>query len=262
MKKKIKMLLMVLVSLSVFFVTGSVSFAYDGDFNELPRLTDGTEYDNIENDKKGYFSGAREATEEDIIESLSQPKKNELEFEEVNKIPTKSGWYFLNDIGTSFTYYGQEKKYTCGPACVKMALKYLTGITYSELTIENACNTSSQTGTLLSNMKTYINSEQNINTYYNQYLADLTTMKNNLFSGIVTYDAPPIIGVKELGTWGFPYELEKHFVLVYGVKDDKSEMAIADPWAGFKNEYNHSTYSIFAGNLHLAYSQNNLGYMY
>ena len=33
MKKKIKMLLMVLVSLSVFFVTGSVSFAYDGDFN-------------------------------------------------------------------------------------------------------------------------------------------------------------------------------------------------------------------------------------
>ena len=52
MKKKIKMLLMVLVSLSVFFVTGSVSFAYDGDFNELPRLTDGTEYDNIENDKK------------------------------------------------------------------------------------------------------------------------------------------------------------------------------------------------------------------
>jgi hypothetical protein len=266
MNQKFKKLLAVAMIGMTIFANVTAFTTFEGDFEDIPKPVDGTDYSRIDNsgEKYGYIpQGIIEASDEDIKNSLLQIPKEDSSSAIYEKEPNeRATWYMLSNIGSNFTYYGQEQANTCGPACVKMALKYLTGTAYSEATIATGCGTT-PTGTPIGNMCTYINSMQTVNAYYFQYSANLTTMQNNLFSGIVTYDAPPIIGVTEKTVYTFPYNSTSgHAVLIYGVKSDKSEMAIADPWAGYLGDYSNAFYSVGAGNLHLAYSVTYYGYMY
>ena len=159
---------------------------------------DGTDYAEVTKeiayDYQG-FSGAKEARDTDILESIRNPDKSDVSAHNSFKVLTRASWYQLDNM-SPFIYFAQEKYYSCGPACVKMALRYIKGVTYAELTIRSGCNTTTS-GTYLSNMKTYINSKQNSNTYITKYGVAKSTMKNNLYTGIVTYDSPPIMGLKE-----------------------------------------------------------------
>lgn len=228
-------------------------------------IVDGTEYSQVERDEiiRPGFSGGAKPTEEDILDSLNQlPKVPPTGTEnKQNEIINRTTWIDLDNI-SEFNYYSQLKTYTCGPACLRMAIRYL----YSWLTesyIAEQCQTDPQTGTTLANMKNFINGYFGYNMYYSVYNADSTTLKNNLYSGVVTYMQPPIVGLEESTNDGWPFNLDAHYIIVYSVRDDKEAVKLADPWAGFSSsfspykQYMMSTDAVFAG-----YDSAGIGYMY
>ena len=90
-------------------------------------------------------------------------------------------------------------------------------------------------------------------------------MKNCLYSGVVTYDAPPIIGMAFSSNDGWLYSSGGHFMSVYGAMSDKSEFALADPWIGYSNSGlsgNSWSYSKSATDIFNAYNSVNIGLMY
>ena len=232
--------------------------------DKIAEPIDGTDYTEIDQDKstiKEGFSGARAATEKDIAESKYQASHKDKISAEKEESSIRASWYQLDNMG-SFYYYPQAKNYSCGAACVRTALRYLTGMNYSEAAIRAGCNTTTN-GTFLVDMKRYINSMQSANTYVLKLNASKTTMKIDLFSGIVTWDAPPIIGLEETTSGGWPFNLSAHFVTIYSVKSDKSEVAIADPWAGYvSSTSSYRWYAMSTDDVYTGYNAANCGYMY
>jgi hypothetical protein len=226
-------------------------------------ITDGTEYSQIVygNQEFGYSNGgALEAREQDIIASLFQESKKPL-FEMTPISPTRDGWYQIPNL-SNFVYYGQLQYYTCGPACVKMGIKYLSGNAIAESVVASGCNTTTN-GTYLYDMKNYINSMQSSNIYTAQYGATKSTMKTCLYNGIVFYVAPPVVGLHESTLTGWPYDLNAHFVVVYSIKDDQSSVKIADPWGGYvSSSSSGKLYTVSTDMMYTAYSTVNLGLMY
>jgi len=113
-------------------------------------------------------------------------------------------------------------------------LRYLNGSAPTQDTIAVGCKTTSTAGTYISDMVTYINSMQSKNRYTSKYQANSTNMSSYLYSGIVSYGAPPIIGMAFSSSNGWLYSSGGHFMSVYGAKSDKSEFALADPWIGYE----------------------------
>lgn len=236
-----------------------------------PVPVDGTDYTLIRSNSEAMessgssnrisgFSGAREATAEQIAESAKQVDKN-LEISDsviVQKAAAAATWSTL----PSFVYYAQEVNYSCGPACVKMALKYLTGSTYAESTIRTGTSTTSS-GTYLSDMVTYINTQQSKNTYTSVYGASKSSLQISLYNGIVYWDSPPTVGLRESTSNGWAFNLSSHFVTVYSVMSDYSNVSLCDPWAGYVSStssykfVNKSTDDVYTG-----YNAVNVGYMY
>ncbi|MEG0615233.1 MAG: C39 family peptidase [Oscillospiraceae bacterium] len=214
------------------------------------------------NQIKPKYIGAIEATEEEIAASKNQKKTNtELEKAHLaERMNAPFSWHQLSPM-SSFVYYPQETNYTCGPASLRMALNFLTGINYPESTLSTCCGTSTA-GTSLTKMAECINSKQSKNGYVARYGETKETMKDNIYSGIVTNNAPPIIGVKETRSSGWPFDLEKHFIVVHSVTSDESEVGVADSWSGFKGDYTHISYDISTDDLFLGYDEYNIGYMY
>ena len=177
------------------------------------------------------------------------------------------GWLYA--MGGNW-YFAQETNYSCAPACVRMALKRITGTTYSESTIRTGCNTSPSYGTYTSDMATYINSilvDYDDEYYYLvSYTNSLTTMKSNLYFGIAQCGLPSIVCVNEKPDWNWPYELlDGHAVLVDGVTENQWSYRIWDPWAGYIQDTgwtNKTCYVIGDGYLFAAYDDAGLGYMY
>lgn len=161
-----------------------------------------------------------------------------------------------------FYYYGQLKNYSCGAASVRMALKYLTDTRYMESTIRKGCNITKTGGGLLEDMADYINGEQDSNVYVQRYQESKSEMKDDLYAGINEYDAPPIIGVQESTSDGWPYDIFAHYVTVYSVYSDKSRFMVADPWAGYDNNNDNKWYTISDDDLYTGYHAVDVGYMY
>lgn len=220
-----------------------------------PTVIDGTDYSLIdkssnENMNDG-FSGGRDARPEDIKDSLFQ-----------SVIPNHSYKYSIPKTRTCFTYYAQEKKYSCGPACVRMALYYLTDTVYNESVIRIGCGTTFS-GTYLRDMKNYINSEQTIHSYNTCFGASLSSMQSDLYNGLNYGGALPIIGVQESTANLWPFTLTSHTLAVYYITSDYSTFCVADPWAGYSNpNSSYKCYSVSSSMLYDAYSAKNIGYMY
>lgn len=229
-----------------------------------PVPVDGTEYSEKITTRSAATSvsgiGALEATDEQM-ESSALESKPEVEDEALSIASLASAdatWCYLDP----FTYYAQLYNYSCGAACVRMALKYITGTSYAESTIRSGCSTTSS-GTYLSDMKEYINDEQSSNPYVTKYGATKTTMKSNLYSGIVTWDAPPVVGLQESTSNGWAYNLSAHFVTIYSILSDKSEVALCDPWAGYvSSTSSYKWVDKSTDDLYTAYDAVNVGYMY
>ncbi|MBQ1410134.1 MAG: C39 family peptidase [Oscillospiraceae bacterium] len=161
----------------------------------------------------------------------------------------------------NFYYYGQETGNSCGPACVRMALRNITGINYSEAVVRKGCNMS-DTGTAIGNLKFYINSMQSYNSYVVRVGMDKETMKFNLYSGIVNWDAPPIIGVDENSKKGWNFNLGGHYVIAYAVSSDKKYFMISDPWAGYVGQAEKRDLKISVDDLYTGYIAVQIGYLF
>ncbi len=224
---------------------------------------DGTEYSLIERTSNlpAGFSGGTPLTEDDILYLRRYAPNEDEDIIKIIPDTPRITWLSLSNMN-NFVYYGQLKSYTCGPACVRMALKYVTGNYYSEATVESGCLTTPTNGTTLPNLVTYLNSQISGNylavTSFNQ-----TNLENNLYTGVVTYDRPPIVGVQETQSDGWPYNLPAHFVVVYGIRSDKAVAKIRDPWAGYQNQASaYGSYMMTSTKLYNACTACNLGYVY
>ena len=172
-------------------------------------------------------------------------------------------------------YYAQETWYSCGPACVRMALKRITGFNYAESTIRTGCNTAPIAGTSTSNMANYINTVlydysrtylQDEYFYMVSYTSNFYTFKNNLYNGIVQYGLPAIVTVNERIDWNWEYDLtDGHAVLVDAMSEAQTAYRIWDPWAGYIRDdgWENKTCCIIGdGYLFAAYDDAGLGFMY
>ena len=191
--------------------------------------------------------GAREATPEQIAEAEADFDPHRFDY--LKKLPAeKATWYALG-----VTYYGQETSMSCGPASVRMVLKYKTGTTYAESTIRNNTNYSATWGTSLADLVSYTNSQQNYS-YTKYYGSSSSYILDGILSAIRYSSAPPICGLKEKSAWGFPYNGDgSHFVVIHQVTSDKSKVAVFDPWAGYIGDTGNKTYDVTANNLMNAY---------
>ncbi len=264
MKRRIKRIVIGLLAFLFVLVPGIRALASGGkyyeNFDSIPKLEDGTEYEKIIYD--GLQQGALEARKEDVLNSFlyrnDAVEKGDFykEFE-----GTRSGWVMLNNY-SNMTYYGQTLPYTCGPACVRMTLKYLTGTVYTEDEIADDCQTD-PSGTYLAYMINYMNAHQSVNTYLSVYQANQSTMKNSIYAGVATKSVPVIIGVNEYVSSYFPYNGNVgHYIVIYGIKDDKSEMVVADPWAGYNGQPGNAFYVVPDSDMYSAYSSLNIGLTY
>lgn len=264
MKLKSRTTIGVLIAIFMFSMTLTINTVFAFERKEEPR-----EEQHLNQEvKEGIItetysikstSGLKEATKEEMEKWAGVEKPNVGAGEsKLSSSFAATSWNQISPM-SSFYYYGQEESNTCGSACSKMALKFLTGTTYSESTIKKAINALG--GATLSNIATYLNQIQNKNTYIAIYGVSKNIMKNNLYSGVVTYNAPPIIGLQESINKGWPYNLNSHGVTIYSITSDKSEVAIADPWAGYKGDstrwFDKSTDDVYT-----AYSAINVGYVY
>ncbi|WP_455717346.1 C39 family peptidase [Anaerosporobacter sp.] len=254
-----KKILSLLLPVAMLFSLNTVSFASEVATNdEFPKA--GTI--NVEVETRSIATatspgGARTATSDDIAVSNQMADKP---VSSGNKAKTSVSWTYLS----GYLVYNQTTSYNCGPAAVQAAMKYLTGSTPTQSTIATGCGTTTS-GTYLSDMLTYINKKQEENLYVSQYKADSSSMENYLYSGVVIYMAPPIIGMSFSSSDGWLYSTGGHFMSVYGARSDKSLFALADPWIGYSGSGlsgNSSSYYKTANVIYNAYSNKNIGLMY
>ncbi|MDR2360865.1 MAG: C39 family peptidase [Oscillospiraceae bacterium] len=225
------------------------------------------------------FSGARGATPEQIERAkykVKEPTATQIERTaelhaeieaQLNSIASGSGVGALAEASwielSPFAYYPQQKNYTCGPASIRMALKWINGTTPSEATVEDGCYTDPSDGTYVVNMVDYINDMQDTNPYVGVYGASKSNMKRDLYECITDYECPPIVGLKECIGTGWPYILPGHFVTIYSVLSDKSYFELCDPWAGYAGDSVYRWYEKSANDLYSAYDDaDNIGYMW
>lgn len=204
--------------------------------------------------------GAREATVEDMHSALLEQQDDFITQMALsgNMPEGRLTWY-----GLGVTYYGQQTSMSCGPACVRMALKYLTDITYSEATIRNNTSYNASSGTYLSNLVSYLNSEQDVRNYVKAYEVSRQSFANFVYAGIVYASAPSICGLIPKTANGFPYNMSNgHFVLIHQVAGDKSAVEVFDPWAGYQNDLSYKTYELYMDDIYDAYSLINCGLGY
>lgn len=170
------------------------------------------------------------------------------------QISTRASWVYHSP---RITFYRQIDKVHCIHACTQMTLKYF-GITISQRDLEGLDKLpTSPTGTHLTYVPGVLNSMQKNNAYV---FIDGTNcsreiMQNHLYSSIVNYDAPAIIGVTIDKAAYWPYYdnvgSPGHGLVVSGATIQKTEFELTDPISGFvgggidmsKTPQKYTTYS-------------------
>lgn len=82
--------------------------------------------------------------------------------------------------GLAVPLYQQELTYYCGPACVQMAVSYITGTKYSQSTLANYMNTSSNGGTYVYQIRNGLNAYTSAGAY--EYV---TTSESSFSSSLI-----------------------------------------------------------------------------
>lgn len=263
MKKIVKKILGIAISLGLMLVTSTTAFATNVNVVE----NKGTSA-NLTDSSGGINTGdilcPAESIEEQL-EGLSETQKRvALEKltgsrnEELNITPYAVVWSDL----PSFTMYKQNTNYYCTVASCKAAMQYLTGSSSSQETIAAALGTTTD-GTIFSNAKKYLNSHQSSNTYiFKTSGASLSTMQNDFYSAIIIYDAPPLITVKLSTTDGWAYNTSGHTMCICGARGDRAYFRIADPYIKWANSGASMLYTKTASSIHKAISDRGNGYIY
>lgn len=258
MKKFLCFLLCIMMFVSsnvVIFAKGTI---YSNDFLTAEENHEEEISVNIETRKINCDtgSGLLPASAEDIAKSKEMPDKAIVSESTIQ--PRTTTWIYLDN----YVVHAQSTSYYCVPASAKAALIYLTGSSPSQQEIyESTCSVVGN-GVTMASIKDYLNSAQSVNTYISKYEVTLDTMKDRLYAGIDTYDAPPLIGLKFYEEDGWPYTMNGgHCVTIYGAKSDQSKFAIADPWIGYSGSgladlpwsYSMESDKIHAANMHYGF---------
>lgn len=260
MKKLLALILASIMLLSVSMVTFASEITDNDGFVEAGEIYVGIE-ERTKNSAIGGPAGALPATEEQLAAiSLYEEEKNLLE----PTSSTRATWTYL----PNYYVYNQTTSYNCGPASIQAALRYINGSTPEQSEIARGCGTTLD-GTDIGSMAEYINTEglQNRRQYKEVLDSSKSLMTSRLHTGIVSYDAPPIIGMIFWESDGWYYDSPGHFMSVYGVKSDQSAFALADPWIGYATSDPDLvgvswSYSKDADTIYRAFSSYNIGYMY
>lgn len=81
--------------------------------------------------------------------------------------------------------YKQEKSYWCGPACLQMVIKYVTGSLISQATLASEAGTTPTSGTYVYKMAETLRAHSVNSKYYSVYNVDFdTTLRSSLDKGI------------------------------------------------------------------------------
>jgi len=149
-------------------------------------------------------------------------------------------WKYCSSV---FTCFKQEKSYSCGPACVRMALWVLNGKDYGEAAIRAGCGAPSS-GASVGYMCAYINTKSATKyRVFGKSEISKDTFKNKIYNSIVNKHAPVILLVcQEVGSWPSGVaKLKHHYIVVRAISSDKTKLKIADPFYKSKDYYEVST---------------------
>lgn len=217
--------------------------------------TDTSEYDyDTPLPANSDIDGVPEATQEEMDYWAQRAKDYDYNEDPDVSIPgARASWVYLDP----FTYYDQQRGNSCTVACLRMALKYITGSTPSEDTIIKSTGVPCS----INNAVTYFNDYTTDYEYTAKFQASKSTMKTDLYNA-VNNEVPPIVGLNPTLDDGWPYEFRSHAVTVYSVMSDKSQFAVCDPYAGYADEPESRWYDRTADEMFRAYDAHNSGYMY
>ena len=132
----------------------------------------------------------------------------------------------------TYLCYAQETYYYCMPASAKAVIQYLTGSSDSQTTIAAALGVVPINGGDFANMKPYLNSKQNKNSYiFMNSSITRSVMEQCLRSAIAVHSVPPVLRICAYPQNGddWPYETGGHAIPLNASKDDYSQFQAADP---------------------------------
>lgn len=168
-------------------------------------------------------------------------------------------------------YYAQENFTTCGAACARMVVKYLSGVEYTESSIVSEIVNAGGApvgggGLYLKGVMDYVNSKQSVWPYLDNYDKDFTAFTNRLYGTVVDMKCPVIVGVLESASpeWKFCYDqyLGRHFVVINQFRTDKAYVHVMDPYAMFVGRPEYREYTISMQAVYEGYSNANVGYIW
>ncbi|MCL1807226.1 MAG: C39 family peptidase [Oscillospiraceae bacterium] len=135
--------------------------------------------------------------------------------------------------GTYICYAQQNSSY-CMPAVAKAVIQYLMGSSDSQADIAKAMKVGQTTGGSFSEMRPYLNNNQNKNSYVTRdYSTTKTTMESNFHAAITTFKAPAVLSIFVTASDDWPYTTQGHAVALNAARDDKGYFQVADPWIGY-----------------------------
>ncbi len=129
--------------------------------------------------------------------------------------------------------YKQETNYYCGPACLQMALKHITGTKYSQSSLASTAGTNSTDGTYVYKMRDTLNAKQSTRKYAYTTVSSQSDLQNKVTSSIAR-EAPVIFHAKTGPLQMYNGKNLGHYVLGHTIYEPASEskvyIAYNDPW--------------------------------
>ena len=133
----------------------------------------------------------------------------------------------------TFTIYQQENGWSCVPACVKSALKYITGIsTYTQSEIAQDMGTIDYVGTYNSAIAPYMDEMQDEYWYVRKDNPTKTSIGLYTYNAVATNDVPAFMCISNPLGENWHYPTEGHCLIINAIYSDKSKVQFADPLGG------------------------------
>lgn len=164
--------------------------------------------------------------------------------------------YWQTEGSSPYIYYQQNENFTCGLASTQMALQNINGSLPSEKDLISSLgiNMDAHTGADVSAVKNTLNTYQSRGNYDVQWYKDIDLMKSQLFNTLVS-SCSPIVNVSFTSGSVWPYTTGGHYMTIYSMLSDYSQVAICDPYGGYAGQsswrwYERSTSDLFSALKH------------
>lgn len=217
----------------------------------------------------GCIDGDRLETVEEQLEKLDSSGLTEEEKEivlmklldegdENEPRPKTITWEYLDGL----VIWKQESEVYCVPACCQSVIHYHTGRIESQSSIAKDLGTTIY-GTEFSKAKDYLNKKQQGNKYISRpATTSLSTMKSNFYLSINTMESPAMIDVQFRKKDGWYTDVTGHAMLISGIRNDKEQFRISDPYINWIDNDASMHYIKSAEKIYSAVSERGNGYIF